>query len=386
MGKVYSIPDPPPLLHARTREGKPFEVTGVDFTGALYVRNPEGESKVYICLFTCGLTRAVHLEVVSDLNLETFLQAFRRFVSRKSLPRLMLSDNASTYVAAARDLEQLFSSPKLEGALSSKGVKWQFIPKRAPWYGGFWERIIGLTKTTIKKVLGRSFITLEALQMLVVEIEAVLNDRPLTYLSADVNDPEPLTPSHLLYGRCIITLPHLQFEDDELTDPMYCTSPLLWEKSKRQMQLLQHFQSRWKKEYITSLREAHKKIGTNIQTVKVGDIVFIHDDTPRMQWKLAIIEELTRGLDGFVRVAKIRTSSGKTNRPLAKLYPLEVNMSEEQGVSNCTGTDHSPGDESTDDDTPPVHGRATRDAAIRACSLMKDWTNALSVALEDVEN
>ena len=197
----------------------------------------------------------------------------------------MLLDNASTYVAAAKDLEQLFASPKLEEALSSRGIKWQFIPKRAPWYGGFWERIIGLTKTTIRKVLGRSFITLEALQTLVVEIEAVLNDRPLTYLSADVDDPEPLTPSHLLYGRRITTLPHPEFEDNKLTDPTYCTSSTLREKSRRQSQLLQHFQSRWKKEYIISLRETHRMTGTNLQTVKVGDIVLIHDDTPRMQWR-----------------------------------------------------------------------------------------------------
>ena len=118
----------------------------------------------------------------------------------------MLSDNASTYVAAARELEQLFISQELGEALSSRAIKWQFIPKRAPWYGGFWERLIGTTKTTIKKVLGRSFISLEALQMLVVEIEAVLNDSPLTYLSADVENSEPLTPSHLLYGQRITTL------------------------------------------------------------------------------------------------------------------------------------------------------------------------------------
>ena len=315
IGKPYSIPDPPPLPHSRTKEGKPFEITGVDFTGALYVRNPQGEGKVYICLFTCGLTRAVHLEVVSNLNVETFLQAFRRFVSRKSLPQLMLSDNASTYVAAAKELEQLFSSQELGEALSSRGIKWQFISKRAPWYGGFWERLIGMTKTTIKKVLGRSFISLEALQTLVVEIEAILNDRPLTYLSADVEDPEPLTPSHLLYGRRITTLPYLE---NDLTDPTYSTSSTLREKSRRQTQLLQHFQSRWKKEYLTSLREAHRMTGTNLQSVKVGDIVLIHDDTPRMQWRLAMIEEVIRGLDGLVRAAKIRTSSGKTNRPLAK--------------------------------------------------------------------
>ena len=82
MSKTYSIPDPAPLPCARTKEGKAFKVTGVDFTGALYVKNPEGENKVYICLFTCGLTRGAHLELVSDLSLETFLQAFCRFVSK----------------------------------------------------------------------------------------------------------------------------------------------------------------------------------------------------------------------------------------------------------------------------------------------------------------
>ena len=119
---------------------------------------------MYVCLFTFGFTRAVHLEVVNNLNIETFLQTFCRFVSRKMLPQLMLCDNASTYLAAAKDLEQLFSSPKLDGALNSKEIKWQSMPKRVPWCGGFWERVIGLTKTTIKKVLERSFITLEALQ------------------------------------------------------------------------------------------------------------------------------------------------------------------------------------------------------------------------------
>ena len=126
--------------------------------------------------------------------------------------------------------------------------------------------------------------------------------------------------------------------------------------------------------------------GTNLQTVKVGDIVLIHDDTPRMQWRLAVVEELIMGLDGFVRAAKIRTSSGKTNRPIAKLFPLEVNVSEGQGISDCTGTDSNPGDELTDDDTPAVHGRATRDVAVRARNLIKDWTNALSVGPEDVKN
>jgi len=247
VGKPYLVPKSPPLPQSRTKDGTPFEITGVDFTGALLVRNSGQENKAYICLFTCGLSRAVHLEVVTDLSTETFLQVFRRFVSRKSLPSLMISDKASTFESAAEELKKLFNSRELMDTLSTKGVRWQFIPKRAPWYGGFWERLIGMTKTVVRKVLGRSFITLEALQTLTVEIEAVLNDRPLKYQSSDIDDPEPLTPSHLLYGRRITTLPHPIAEDEELTDPTYTTGTMLRSKVQRQEVLLQHFQNRWRR-------------------------------------------------------------------------------------------------------------------------------------------
>lgn len=93
----------------------------------------------------------------------------------------------------------------------------KFIPKRAPWFGGFWERLIGLTKLSLKKILGRTFVTLPVLQTLIIEVEAMLNNRPLTYLSSDVTDPQPLTPSHLIYGQRIVMLPDLMCEDDEVT-------------------------------------------------------------------------------------------------------------------------------------------------------------------------
>ena len=75
-GKPYRLPDPPPLLKTRTEDPIPFSVCGVDFTGAMYVREGEGERKVYICLFTCATTRAVHLEVVLDMTVESFMLAF----------------------------------------------------------------------------------------------------------------------------------------------------------------------------------------------------------------------------------------------------------------------------------------------------------------------
>ena len=158
-GAAFRAPDPAPLPKLRVQETAPFAVTGVDFTGPLYVRSEGNETKCYICLFTCAVTRAVHLEVVSDLPEKSFC----RFTGRKSLPYHMISDNGSTYLAAADELKQLFQSPSLKDSLTRQGVEWQFIPKRAPWYGGFWERLIGLTKRAIKKTLGRALITLTEL-------------------------------------------------------------------------------------------------------------------------------------------------------------------------------------------------------------------------------
>lgn len=71
-----------------------------------------------------------------------------------------------------------------------------------------------LTKQSLRKVLGRAFVTLPVLQTIVVEIEAVLNDCPLTYVSTDVRDVEPLTSAHLLHGRRITPLEHEENVDD----------------------------------------------------------------------------------------------------------------------------------------------------------------------------
>ena len=239
-----------------------------------------------VYLFTCATTRAVHLEIVTDLSVETFMQAFRRFSGRRSLPKVLISDNASTYMAAAEELLKLFSSALLTETLSRKGVTWKFIPKRAPWYGGFWERLIGLTKTALKKVLGRTYATLSSLQTIIVEVEAMLNDRPLTYIPSDISDPEPLTPAHLLYGRKVTSLPHPMVDDEDIIDPDYPenTESALQKRAKTQALILKHFWKRWKLEYLTSLQEFHKTTGNNIQQVRIGDVVLVHDDAPRINW------------------------------------------------------------------------------------------------------
>jgi len=375
MGKSYTIPDPPPLPEIRTCESDPFSVTGIDFTGAMYVRHLNTEAKVYICLFTCATSRAIHLEVVTDLSVETFLLAFRRFASRRSLPQVIVSDNASTYSAAAEELQQLLQSERLTEMLGRRGVRWQFIPKRAPWYGGWWERLVGLTKMALKKVLGRSRVTLTVLQTLVTEVEAILNDRPITYVSSELDDLQPLTPSHLLHGRQITSLPHEQVSERELDDPTYGDSSDVTRRARLQAALLNQFWSRWRHDYLTSLREHHRASGHNTQQIRRGDVVLVHDDCPRISWKLAVVEGLLRGKDGLVRAANIRTANGSTNRPIARLIPLEV-------VANSTEEDNS---------TPPVNKdandsaiRPKRRAAERGRDKMRRWAKELGGAPEDV--
>ena len=121
--KPYRVPDPPPLPKIRVQDATPFTVTGVDFTGALHIRGKSGIENAYICLFTCASTRAVHLEVVPDLSTETFIQAFRRFASRKSLPRTMISDNAMTFSAAANTIQSLIGSTTVQDMLHRHGTE-----------------------------------------------------------------------------------------------------------------------------------------------------------------------------------------------------------------------------------------------------------------------
>ena len=174
----------------------------------------------------------------------------------------------------------------------------------------------------------------------------------------------------------IVTLPHHDVEVDEVDDPTYGETTEIQRRAKAQALLLQHFRSRWKKEYLTALREFHHTTGTNTQTVKVGDIVLIHDDVPRIQWKLAVIEQVNKGADGLIRSANVRTSSGKTNHPIAKLYPLEVTASDISSANDDDSAREKPS--ASTEETPK---RQVRRAAVMGRQKVKQW---ICGPLEDV--
>lgn len=95
--------------------------------------------KAYVALFTCATSRAVHLELVPNLEASTFLCSLRRFIGRRGLPRLIVSDNTKTFEAKEKSLVLLFDFPDVQEHLSSKGISWQYNLAKAPWWDGFFE-------------------------------------------------------------------------------------------------------------------------------------------------------------------------------------------------------------------------------------------------------
>ena len=120
----------PPLPVSRVHLAKPFAFCGIDYGGPLMARVLDNQCKVWIVIFVCGSTRAIHLEIVTSLSVEEFLLAFRRFVARRHQPQHIISDNATTFKAAAQILT----------------IKWEFIPPASPWFVGFYERVVSPSK------------------------------------------------------------------------------------------------------------------------------------------------------------------------------------------------------------------------------------------------
>ena len=167
----------------------PFSNIGLDFAGPLYLKN--NHEKAHICSFTCAVTRAVHLELISSMTSERFLLALRRMVSRRGMYNIIWSNNAKTFKCAKKELQRcwrILESEKTRTALSEKKIEWKFIVPRAPWWGGFYERLVKSVKLPLKKIFGNAILDAEQIATVLTEIEAQINSRLLTYIGAEPND------------------------------------------------------------------------------------------------------------------------------------------------------------------------------------------------------
>jgi hypothetical protein len=328
----------------------PFTFTGLDFAGPLYVRSEkenvstqcQGTNKVFVCLFTCASTRAVHLELTQGLSVQSFLMAIRRFASRRGLPSMLISENAKTFRSASKEIQALSRSQDVLSRLANNRITWTFIVERATWWGGFWERLIKIIKRCLKKIVGRSTLTFEERNTVLIEIEAVINARPITYVYDDEESLSyPLTPSQLINGRQITPMPNSEHYE------IMSTSNVLTKRAKHQRKVLQQFTDQWKKEYLLSLREnatCKSKSKSNRANISVGDIVLMKSDSTKQAfWKLARVEDLLVSKDGQIQAARVKVANSERNpvclrRVIQHLVPLEIRSADE-GIADSEEED-----------------------------------------------
>ena len=316
----------PDLPQYRVEITPPFTNTGTDHMGPLYVReiyNPKGElHKCYIALFSCCVTRMVHLEIQPNLEAPATIRGMQRTFGRVGTPNLLISDNHKTYRSKA---VQSFARRMM--------IKWRNILERSPHWGGFYERMNSIIKNALRKSLKNARLTYEELETIVVEIEAVVNSRPLTYIYDD-ELLEPLTPSHLMYGRRLKNNP--KSKNGTLEDSVSPTKRLKYVNS-----LLNQFTQRFSNEYLTSLRENENKSRENPVVIE-GQVVLIKEKSlPRTLWKLGKIIRVIKSVDGVAKGAELKTLNGILKRPLNLLCPLEICESESSLIDDQLDNDAS---------------------------------------------
>ncbi len=306
---AYTLPPSPPLPDYRLQISPPFSNVGFDHMGPLWVYDVFSKSqlhKVNVALFTCCVTRMVHLELQPSLDAPACIRAIKRTFARVGYAKRLVSDNHKT-----------FRSKELKTFATKNSIEWKYILELSPHWGGFYERLNRIVKNALRKILRKSKLSYEELETILIEIEGVLNTRPLTYVD-DSDLTEPLTPSHLMYGRNIHARPSFGEE----------TSGSPTNRIKHVQRLLEQFWKRFSTEYLCSLRERdrvqrRKKDRSTI--VSVGDIVLIHQKhVGRNSWPLGKVERIICSPDGQVRGAELRTESGQLNRPINLLHPLEM--------------------------------------------------------------
>ncbi|XP_064475679.1 uncharacterized protein LOC135389573 [Ornithodoros turicata] len=258
-----------------------------------------------------------------------FLQALRRFLARRGMCTIY-SDNAKTFKCVAKELnctKKILKEQLIQDFSSRNAIQWRFIAERAPWWGGFYERLIRSVKSALCKTLSRKILQFGEMQTLLAEVEAMINPRPLTFVYNEDREPTPLTPASMIMGRRL-TAPsssNMVVPSRDLLQDAEQSINLLKTTWRKQNEHLAQVWQRWHKEYLTELKSAYHSKGLQASDVKVGDVVLIKDtDTPRLQWQMGVIEETFPSSDRKVRVCVLRTANRTTiRRPVQHLYKIE---------------------------------------------------------------
>ena len=297
----------------------PFSFVGIDYFGPFMVKRGRSSIKRYGVLFTCLNLRAIHIEIAHTLDTSSFIQALRRFISRRGPVVEIRSDNGTNFVGANKELKELihkWNQNSIHTFLLQKQIKWIFNTPAASHHGGVWERSIRSVRRILCSVVKEQTLDDESLVTYMCEVENVINSRPITCSSDDVKDPQPLTPNMLL---------HIMKTDQSLPPGEFNSTDVYSRKRWKCVQYLADlFWKRWVREYLPLLQR-RQKWTVKHRNFTCGDIVLIADhNLPRNAWKLGTVIDTQTDKHGLVRSANIKTATSLLKRPITKLCLLSA--------------------------------------------------------------
>lgn len=322
---------------------KPYNHTGVDFTGHLWVKDETGKNiKMYLLIFTCLNIRSVHVEIVPDMTTHSFVLAFLRFVNLYGVPSTLYSDNAKTFIAGGNILEEVMITDEFNSQFQNFNIKHIRIPAYSAWVGSTWERLIRTIKNCLYKTVGRARLTYFELLTVIGDIQSAVNSRPLTYRSSD-NDLESITPNSFLRFNANPFLLLRQSDENRLweTDPP--SRETLVKSLELRNEIFEHFRELWYESYLLSLRENYRELHEShwVNRMKAGDVVLVKlPNKPRPYWLLGRIVELIIGFDNKIRSVKVMRGDGQVaHHSINHLYPLELSLTHAHNDSHVEGNE-----------------------------------------------
>ena len=194
--------NPPPgnVPVERTEGSSPFQVVGVDYASPIVFKvSKKREDEVVHSAFCCSLSRAIHLELLTDQTTDGFIRCLKRFIDGEDLPPYNQIMKKVFYIAAAKWLSALMEEEKLQDDLAHNQIKWKFNMAKAPWCGGQFERLVGIVKQALYKLIGKAILNFNELGEVLLDVEIAVNNRPLSYVEDDVQLPS-FTPNLIMYG------------------------------------------------------------------------------------------------------------------------------------------------------------------------------------------
>lgn len=315
------------LPQDRVVQDRVFNKIGIDYCGPFNIKQSSLRrsvvSKGYVCLFVCFVTKCVHLELVSDLTSECFMAALKRFCSRRGLPHTIYCDNASTFRGANRQLNELYTLCKSQAHqnavieyCSLKGIDFNFIPSYSPTWGGLWEAAVKSAKYHFKRIIGDLLFTYEQFNTIIIQVEGVLNSRPLTPINRDCSDFSYLTPGHFLINQSLTAVPEPEITTNNINSLRF------W---KRCNKIQQHFWSVWHKSYLSQLLSRPKWLKASPNIKEGVLVILIGLNVLPLHWPVARVVRVFKGSDGYVRSVEVKTKTGSVHvRAINKVAVLPI--------------------------------------------------------------